>query len=67
MSKLTKEVVDRIQKLRATQGLSYRQIGARLELSHDTVMKVVRGQRGVTKKSEFEAVQTEVATEGDSS
>lgn len=47
MAKVTEYLVKRIHALRQEK-LSIRVIGMRVGLSHDTVGKVLRGQRGVT-------------------
>lgn len=45
---ITQSQVDRIKALRS-HGLTLRQIGERMGLSHDTVGKVIRGERGATR------------------
>lgn len=45
---ITQEQVTRILNLRAS-GLTLREIGQRMGLSHDTVGKIVRRERGATR------------------
>lgn len=47
---ITQEQVTRILNLRSS-GLTLREIGQRMGLSHDTIGKVVRGERGATRDS----------------
>lgn len=48
---ITLEIVRLIQKLR-TEGLTHRAIAERIGRTHDTVGKILRGQRGATRLSD---------------